>query len=257
MQIATCPFCNRRVVTSLNIDLGKNDKAIWYQCSCGCFFKKDKSIDKKVFDEAFKKEYARGNGISERLDYQRKVYIPLISELTPGRVALVVGPTIDRDIVELRKLGFVAEGIDLIKDDNPNIIKGDFEYFEFDKQYDIIFMQDVIASFDDPIKAIVRANSLLRPGGVLVISSPEPKLINEVGYSEWGCWNNKQHNIYLCADNLVKLVQNIGMEVILKRENIEKRFNCWNNTHIIALKIYGGQDNGEADNVTNIKQGAK
>jgi len=236
MQVAVCPFCTRRVITNLTIDLGKDSKAVWYTCSCGCYFKKDKGIDKKVFDEKYKTEYAKGHGIKERLDYQRKVYLPLISELTPGRVTLVVGPTIDHDVVELRKLGFVAEGIDLIKNDNPNIFVGDFEYFEFKKQYDIIFMQDVIQSFDDPIKSIIKANSLLRPGGVLFISTPEPRLINETGYNMWGCWNNVEHNVYLTSDNLNKLLQNIGMEVVLKRENIERRFNCWNNHHILSIK---------------------
>jgi hypothetical protein len=75
----------------------------------------------------------------------------LISELTPGRVALVVGPTIDRDIVELRKLGFVAEGIDLIKDDNPNIIKGDFDESDF--------QEDVVRIDNDNIDTLIKAFS--------------------------------------------------------------------------------------------------
>jgi SAM-dependent methyltransferase len=253
-EIKECPVCAKRVVINLTIDFGK-EKAVWYQCQCGCLFK---AKYESKFDEQYKKDYQMGRGIKECLDYQRRVYMPLIGELTTGRVILDVGPTLPLNIESWRADGWIAEGIDLIKDDNPHIIQGDFENYKFKKKYDVIWMADVVQSFQDPVRALVKAHFLLKPNGVLFVSTPAPNLIHELGYRGWPCWDNKLDNVYLTGDNLVKILANMGMDIVLKWENYQPRFGESMNTHIIAQRVYGlteGSENGKKNDTSNLKSG--
>jgi len=254
-NIGCCPNCFHRVVINITIDLD-GTKANWHQCQCGTWFKAVPNIDKKVFNEEYKNNYIKVTGIKECLAYQRKVYMPLISELTKGRRILDVGFTIPLNIEAWKADGWVAEGIDLIKDDNPNTFIGDFEKFEFKKQYDVIWFADVVQSFNDPLPAIFKAYGLLKPDGLLFITAPSPGIIHEVGYRDWGNWDNVTNNVYFSKENMIKILERMGMEVIVKWENLEPRFNAYKNYHILAQRVYGameGQDNGTKDNVTDIK----
>lgn len=251
-KIMECPICRKRIVINITINTGK-DRADWFQCQCGCWIKGVNGCDKTAFNEKYKVDYAKGRGVRECLAYQRRIYTPLIGELTVGREILDVGFTLDENIKAWRKDGWVAEGIDLMKDDNPNTFVGDFETYEFKKQYDVLWMADVIQNFDNAIAGIVKAFNLLKPDGVLFISTPAPGLIHELGWQYWGCWNNKTDNIYFAQDNLVKILEYLGMEVIMKRENIQPRFNIFNNTHILCQKHYPlNGDGGENKKQTSM-----
>lgn len=258
-KISMCPVCMKRVVINILIDSGKKDKADWFQCQCGCWFKDNPGINKDYFDEKYKTEFGKGRGIKELLAYQRRVYMPLITELTMGRTLLEVGYTLPLNIEAWREDGWVAEGIDLIKDENKNTIVGDFETYEFQKQYDVIWAANVLQNFINPIGALIKLNNLLKPNGVMFLSTPAPELIHELGYRHWGCWNNKSDNVYFSQKNMVRILENIGLDVILKTTNIQPRFNVWNNNHFIVQRIYalngGGKSNGEENNDSVIKEG--
>ena len=43
-----------------------------------------------------------------------------------------------------------------------------------DERYDAILLVDVLEHLDDPVRAIERATTLLRPGGVLLVATPDP-----------------------------------------------------------------------------------
>jgi len=230
-----CKICDRLIF--YNYRVGQD---MWYHCACGCVFN-NKQIDKKeVFNEEYKIEYDKLKGIKDRYSYYIRTYMNFIEEKTYGRKFLDVGFCLDYNILEMRERGWLATGIDLIK--NP-YITGDFEHYDFGKErFDLIFMADVLQCLDNPVKAIYKAYSLLQPRGMLFIVTPNTDLLYEEIVSSWEHWNIKENRQLLSEQNLLDILARVDKEmtgrfkVILKHNTESKRFISWNNIHIIAQK---------------------
>lgn len=226
-----CPACQSEC--KLSFTIADEEKTDWVFCSCGSVFHQ-KKIDKKVWDAEWLKKYSDWKAIEERYEYLRRVYIPIAEELTYGRRFLDVGFGCDYHIKGLSERGWITDGIDIIPNDH---ITGDFETHNFgNEKYDFILMGQVLESFENPIKAIYKAKELLMPKGLLMVVSPDAELIYQVGMWRFGNWNAKEKWILFSEQQIRKILDVLGFDIVVCHKNREQRFMNWNCYHLIAQK---------------------
>jgi SAM-dependent methyltransferase len=248
-----CPICRDLMNLSIKIytDQSKERKTLWYQCFCGCIFNPRQNTD---FSKYIKELSRGGWKHKDWMEYFVHVYFPLIEEMTYGRKILEVGYALPYILRLARDRGFICTGMDkhVARHSERGIecIEDDFEEHEFKhRKYDLIWFGEVIQQFKDPIKAMQKAWSLLRPEGVVFVSSPEVSLISKTGMLQWGHWDLRNH-IMFTGERFKTEMERIGFKTILLRQNESKRFFSMNEFHYIGQRSYydepyiGGYDEG-------------
>lgn len=228
----TCPACSAECKLCFNIaDTAKTD---WVFCKCGTIFQTDKT-DKKNFDIEYIKKYTDYKALPERADYLRRLYLPLVRELTYGRHFLDVGCSFDHHVRALAEDGWIAEGMDLVEGFD---IKGDFETYDFkNKRYDFILMGRVLESMHNPLRALLKAKELLAEEGVILIVTPDAELVYQKGMFEYGNWDPRDKWVMFSESQLKKILETLGFKVIMSRKDVEHRCIGWNHAHLIAQKV--------------------
>lgn len=229
-----CPICGAVQITKYDITSEDGSESHWFHCGCGCVFHNE-GIDQSLFNDEYLRNWQDQKGIDIRQNYIIKTYFPLIEEMIYGRKLLDVGFTVPYNILNLRDRGWIATGIDLIKND---FITGDFEELEFDDKFDLIMWSHVMESFFDIKGAFSRAYKMLEKHGILFIATPAPELIRSVGLKRFGSWDAKHTHIMLSNDELKRLALANGFDIVLNRINLSQRFSTWNDRHLILQKKY-------------------
>lgn len=202
-------------------------------CPCGTLFHK-KGIKKDLYSKDYAVKYLQGKKIEERFDYFVHCYAPVIEEMTMGRKFLDVGFTLDRNIEEMKRRGWVSTGIELFE--NP-YIQGDFEKHDFKKErYDFIKMGHVLECLDDPIRALAKAVFLLEPRGVMFVSCVDAEALWHVGMQNFGHWGSQERWWYPSERQFVKIAESLQLKVVMRRKNFGRRFSEWNDFHLILQK---------------------
>jgi predicted SAM-dependent methyltransferase len=162
------------------------------------------------------------------------------------------------NINEFERRGWITYGIDCNKDmpAGGNIYRGDFENYDFDlkltpqlkekfgdidilpRKFDLLWMNHVLEHFRDPIKALKKAYNLLSETGVLYLATPDIDFIFKTGVSGWGHWSASEHYILWSEQALVRELEKIGFNVILKRRNFSSRYVSWYDLQIICQRRY-------------------
>ena len=249
MKFNHCLICKSENVLNYTIIDNNKKSGVWYSCRCGAWYQL-KNVDRKVFNEEYKKKYEGIKCLSDRLEYLRKIYVPFIEEMTYGRKFLDVGFVIPSHIEALKERGWIATGIDLM--DNL-YIKADFELYDFKiNKYDFIFMGSVLESFDNPVEAINKAYKLLNSSGVMLITTACTDFMYLSGFKKFGHWNTAEHHIYMSRRVLEETLRVAGFDILAMKENYSQRFVTWHDLHCIAQKPYTANEQkdklGFADN---------
>ncbi len=96
------------------------------------------------------------------------------------------------------------------------IVRADVERLPFsDRSFDAACAAAVLEHVGDPARALGEAARVLRPGGVFVLTAPDPfweSLASRVGHLRGG-----QHHHVMGLDELAALVGGAGLEVVEKR----------------------------------------
>ena len=190
-------------------------------------------VDKRYFGEIYLKRWKKMEGLKERYDYLYRVYIPLIEELTFGRKSLDVGFTLDYGIEVLKKRGWITSGLDLVPND---YIVGDFEKLEIPETFDLITMGHCLESFEKPIRALAKAYSLLNYDGLLLITTPNPEMIFNIGFQQFNNFDYKQNHMLIGKAKLEDICKRIGFEIILSHRNISPRHIQKNDLHLLLQR---------------------
>jgi len=185
-------------------------------------------------------------------------YANIIEELTYGRTMLDVGMATPYVIKEWERRGWITYGIDINKDlkCGGNIYKGNFENYDFnlklpsalqetlgdikinDRKFDMLWMSHDLEPFREPVKALEKAYNLLSETGVLFLDVPDADFIFKTGVASYPHWKPKEHYILWTEQTIVKELERIGFNVILKRRNFSSRYMSWFSVHIIAQKRF-------------------
>ncbi len=93
------------------------------------------------------------------------------------------------------------------------IVQGDIQVLDFsDKSFDSVLLTAVIEHVPDPEKVVSEAYRILKPGGILVLTSPDPfweYLATKVGHLKDG-----QHNRVMTLSQLSNLIKQNGFTVL-------------------------------------------
>jgi SAM-dependent methyltransferase len=257
IEPVNCPVCKAQT----NYVYRMEDQGIerdFFRCQCGVVFQKDypSEFQDSVYDEKYAKGYS--TGYKPSVIHGIYTYAPLIEELTYGRTMLDVGMASDIVINEFERRGWITHGLDINKDlkAGGHIYKGDFETYDFnlhltpelrdalgdikvnDRKFDMIWMSHVLEHFRNPVKALEKAYNLLSETGVLCLFVPDADFIFKTGVSAYPHWKPKEHYLLWTESTLVKELERIGFNVILKRRNFSSRYMSWFDIHIIAQKRF-------------------
>jgi len=231
MEGLKCPACQAPV--KLSYVIADKDRTTWCFCKCGSVFHQ-KKLEQDYWIKEYHPKYKDWKGIKERYEYIERIYLPIAEELTYGRSFLDVGFGLDFHICNLAKRGWRTTGIDLYVD---GYIKDDFETYDFkDDKFDLINMGNVLGAFKEPIRAIYKAWNLLKSDGFLLIMSPDGEFIYEKGMFGFGNWQWEENWVIFSHRQLLKILESLNFDIILKHKNTQKRMLGWNYHHTLAQK---------------------
>jgi 2-polyprenyl-3-methyl-5-hydroxy-6-metoxy-1,4-benzoquinol methylase len=107
------------------------------------------------------------------------------------------------------------EGVKVLQAEGFNVIVADAEGFALDRQFDVIVAGDIIEHLGDLNGFITSCKRHLRPGGRLLVSTPNPwywrNIVKSALHKE--VLNNPEHVVWICPRLLRQLVRRHGMDV--------------------------------------------
>lgn len=125
-----------------------------------------------------------------------------VERLAPGARLLEVGAGLGYLTYSLRKAGYDAIGMDISRAavENANANYGpyfqaaDLAEWSLQKvgEFDMVLMTELIEHLPDPLRFLRMASSLLRPGGRLIVTTP-----NRSYYPKWMLWETDPPPVHL------------------------------------------------------------
>lgn len=234
-----CPICNVSTNYQYRLVDDKDKGASWYQCSCGIIFQENvpshTGYNKQYITNYINYKYKHYAQIHEA-----KTYTPIIEETTYGRRMLDVGFNLQDNMNFFRERGWIANGIDVNKEVEKlgNTFIGKFEEFPFKDEYNLIWMSHVLEHFNNPLQALQKAYDLMPEDGVLYIATPDIDFITKTGLSGFPHWKKDEHYTLWSERALVRELERIGFNIVLKKRNFCSRYISWFDVHIICQKRY-------------------
>jgi len=245
-----CPLCKRPndiIVNGLinNFDgtWGVDEDTGYAFCICRNIFYTDwANINMNLYkDPKYTKDYYKNKEYRKHYAHGAKAYFPIILEELGGVARfLEVGFGMDSLLDEAAKLGWETNAIDVAPrkcKKKHNFVVGNFETNTIRGKYDVIWAAHTFEHFKDPIKALRKCHRILRTGGYLFISMPDPLFIDwkDDPYT-WTHWVHKEHHIMWDMDSFIDVVKEEGFEIIRKIHNLSRDFTCHGDFHILGRK---------------------
>jgi 2-polyprenyl-3-methyl-5-hydroxy-6-metoxy-1,4-benzoquinol methylase len=188
----------------------------------------------------------RGRRISARIILKK------ISKYRRGGKILDIGCATGFLLDEARNQGWQIYGVELSKwavnfarqNFNLNVFEGVLKNAGFPYNYfDVIVMVDSIEHLPDPRKTLEEIRHILKPNGILCISTPDiDSLTSKILQAKW--WGIKQsHLFYFSKKTLAKMLDATGFNVVKYSAHARVfSINYWNNRiknyNIFLYKIF-------------------
>jgi len=189
---SACPVCSSLKIEILydltNTDLQGGIPGSILNCrECGMLFKQfDEDLDSvysgRHVDAAFQEEYMGGK---RACSFFRSVLrrSRLWSRGLRGRPGLLdIGTGLGTMLEVAGELGFEAEGVELCAElaesaraKGLKVHNGRAEDLCTEKKFEIITMMDIIEHLPNPLSVLISINSLIAPGGELIVYTPNHK----------------------------------------------------------------------------------
>ncbi len=152
--------------------------------------------------------------------YQRRQAGRCRKHLPPGGRFLEIGCANGDVLAELADQFPVVHGIELSDEAAAaaqarglDVFCGTLEEFETDQQYDLIFMSHVIEHVLDPVATIARITSLLAPGGVVYLETPNVGSLDaKIWKQRWGLIHYPRHLYLFDRQTVRRLIESSGLE---------------------------------------------
>ena len=106
--------------------------------------------------------------------------------------------------------------------------------------FDVVTMWDVIEHVPDPVGALAEVCRILRPGGVLLLSTPNSESWQaRLWGKHWGGWDVPRHLQVFSSQTLCQLLENAGFEVVRRFSFPMERFYAVESARRY-LQVYAG-----------------
>lgn len=239
-----CPFCGTLhpiVVYGFVNDMYESDKN--RQCPdkgysfCNCkniYYTNWSNMDTTIYDDRYANKYDT--------DTVKTLQTNLYCEYAPffeGYGKFVdVGCITDFIMDAAKKDGYDPIGVDVIKRNSKHeIINGNFEnVVKTLDNVSIMWMSHVLEHLRYPLEALQNVYNSIKSGGYLFLALPDPFFIDYKNTGRWGHWHIKEHHIFFEITTLCEILKGLGFSIITAKHNIEERFICNYDMHIVARK---------------------
>ncbi len=139
----------------------------------------------------------------------------------PGRL-LDVGSHVGVFLEVAGRMGWQAEGVepsrwaaDLARSRGLAVTCGTLDDLDASREsYDLVTLWDVIEHLPDPLAELRRLNGLVRPGGLLAVSTMDVDAPIARVLGRYWPWYMQMHLFYFSRRTLSRLVENAGYEVL-------------------------------------------
>lgn len=125
-------------------------------------------------------------------------------------------------IAAAQEMGYQVHAVEILEDAaqetadllNLPVLCGDFLAMPEDQDYDIIIMGDVLEHLQDPVGGLNKAFSLLKPGGVLWLSTPNyDSAFARMRKMTDPMLQEPYHITYFSRQSLARLVEQVGFQI--------------------------------------------
>jgi 2-polyprenyl-3-methyl-5-hydroxy-6-metoxy-1,4-benzoquinol methylase len=227
--VTVCLLCGTSFPPEEHRRFTKDGYAIVRCPSCTLLFRRDLPTQAEL-DEIYGLDYFQGDATGY-LDYvadadlhraAARNRLDLLERLVAGGALLDVGAAAGFFVDEARSRGWDAQGIDVSE---PMVEWGrrtldvPLERATLadvtDGPFDALTMWDYIEHSLDPAADLRRAQELLRPGGVLALSTGDAATwVARLSGSRWHLLTPRHHNFFFTAATLGELLARSGFEVV-------------------------------------------
>ena len=102
----------------------------------------------------------------------------------------------------------------LVKTNRLRFIESDFESWQADKNFDVLWMSHVLEHYEDTMAALAKIRSLLKGTEVAFISSPDAGLMKELGIDSLrGHMHPEEHLFMYSIETFAKICNQYGLKV--------------------------------------------
>jgi SAM-dependent methyltransferase len=199
--------------------------------SCGLLFRRELPTQAEL-DEVYGLEYFKG-GASGYLDYvadedvhrsSAQNRLEALERIVPPGRLLDVGAAAGFFVDEARAHGWDASGIDVSEpmvDWGRRTLSAPLERATLGSSglpaasLDALTMWDYLEHSIDPTADLARTHELLRPGGVLALSTGDAAtFVARISGSRWHLLTPRHHNFFFTAATLAQLLEQSGFDVV-------------------------------------------
>ena len=219
-----CPACGGDAIT--RIRLGKPPFPSWHCLECELTWLTDPPSGdalSALYDSGYYGgSTPRGGGFTRALHQMNNlVRLRELDHRHTGHL-LDVGCGKGRFLAAARNAGWHGVGIEFSDASATfakemygiDVIVGDFASVSLSQQFDVVTLWHVLEHLADPIAALQRAASILRPGGRLVVSVPNNRSLQaKLGGDEWFHLDLPRHAFHFTPRSLEVMVNRAGLDV--------------------------------------------
>lgn len=229
-HVTQCPMCGQEgqkhscynAITNPSFTPGFDPIRLWMYCdSCHHIFASNYPTDLG--------SVLRGTSHGSHLSPNPAIFPALgrilsnIKRAAPGNRLLEIGVGAGEMAAVAKEFLFDVTGIDIRPAYADAVSKMldipvhavDFLYFESEQPFDVICMGDVLEHTTEPVRMLLRTVSLLSPGGVLWISTPNfESAFSQAMKDNNPQWQACEHLNYFCYRSLQAMLQSMGMTVV-------------------------------------------
>lgn len=239
-EISNCPYCR---CSGKQTFVTKNDLRIVRCLGCGLGYA-DRRWNRQGALLYYQEGYYTGKVPGAYKNYEAEEREKLIDfnykyrflkKFISGGMLLDVGCATGFSLLAAQSHGFVPEGIELSEwavrrnKTGLRILHADITELEGENRYDAISMWDVIEHILEPENAFRRLSGLLRPGGLLIFTYPDPtSCIARMLGKRWGVLTPEEH--YFFYPPMI-------LEDLLKKTGFRKLYECHEKRYVTLGKL--------------------
>ena len=136
-----------------------------------------------------------------------ETYNVYITNLGEGESYMSSGGNID---INTQSVNYCRKNLKL------DVKAGDFEKLDFPEcSFDVIIMNDFLEHVNSPSKALKKANSFLKKGGIIFIVTPKiDSLMAKVSKTKWLHLKPNEHIFYFSSKTMEQILKKTGFDII-------------------------------------------
>jgi SAM-dependent methyltransferase len=230
-RVSVCIVCSDEFAPEGHVRWTKDGHDILGCPSCGLLFRRSLPAHAEL-DEIYGLEYFKGGAVGY-LDYvaDEEVHrssarnrLDALERVVPRGRLLDVGAAAGFFVDEARARGWDAAGIDVSEpmiDWGKRMLSAPLERTTLAAPglpaaaLDALTMWDYIEHSIDPVADLARAHELLRPDGVLALSTGDAaSLVARLSGRRWHLLTPRHHNFFFTAATLSRLLAGSGFDVV-------------------------------------------